>query len=494
MKKGKGFLALLFVLLFACNMQVFASETEVEHVYSAPTKFSWNYDNTCKALVECTLCEETHKTWLVCEVSEEYRASTCTEGGESIYTAIIEIGGTVYSDQKVETYTAIGHSFDDTVCRRCGATRNPASVVTIAKERTVTYCGKAYAIKVQDVEGSTGKVTYKYYLNESCTKLTTSKNSGASKNGGAPVQPGVYYVVATVAADDNYRETVTKPSKLIILPRKVLNYKAVNTSSGIKLTWSKREEADGYIIYARTSPTAKWARVAVLKGKDKTSFLKKDSTNGQKVYYNIVAYGDVYEGNDIVVISNKRSTDTQIIRLALTITNQNGSVKLKWKKCNDTKAKGYYIYRKRSGESKYTRVATISNRSTVSWTDKSSKTVKSGKKAQYYIKVYYGKSHSIVATSATYTNYYLSRPTASKSGDYIKWTKVSGASGYEIYEKNMDFTTYYEVSNTKTKCKVFDGWGQICAKVRAYKKVNGKYYYSAWSKERTSMDDIDFRR
>jgi len=318
--------------------------------------------------------------------------------------------------------------------------------------------------------------------------LTTSANSGAKKEGGAPVQPGIYYVKATVAADNNYRETVTEPSELIIRPRKALNLKAVNTAKGIKLTWSKREEADGYIIYRKTGPNAK-AATAVIEGKNKTSFVDTNWENGKKYYYNIVAYGEIYGNNDTVVISDKRASDIQAIHYDLTITNQNGSVKLKWKNNSNTGVKGYYIYRKRAGESKYTKAATISNPKTVTWTDKSSKTVTSGKKAQYYIKAYYGKSHSVVTKSAEYTNYYLSRPTLSISGDYLKWTKVSNAGGYEIYIDNSIWgDMYYDVSNKVTKYKASAGAED--AKVRAWKKVNGKYYYSAWSNKKNMLSDI----
>ena len=491
MKKTKRFLCLLLALLLTCNMQVFASD-EVEHVYGEP-KFVWEYSDYCYALAECLSCEESHKKEFMCDITDVYEAPTCTAQGKRTYTATVEINGVVYSDQSVITHNALGHSFEGTVCTRCGATRNQTTVVTMPAERTVTYSGNAYAIKVQKVEGSTGKITYKYYIDENCKRLTTASNSGAKKEGGAPVKPGYYYVIATVAADENYEEAVTPPSKLTILPRKVLNFKAVNTSSGIKLTWSKRDEVDGYYIYRRTSSTAKWSKIKTLEGKSNTSYTDTGRTNGKKYYYNIVSYKFTYDGwDEDIVLSNKRSKDTQVIHFDLKISNLNGGVKLKWQKCSDTSVKGYYIYRKRAGESKYTKAATISSRSTVTWTDKTSKTVQGGKKAQYYIKVYYGKSNSVVTKSAEYTNYYLGRPTASVSGDYIKWTKVSGASGYEIYENKMDMTIYHQVSNTKTKYKVFDDVGPIYAKVRAYKKVNGKYYYSAWSKEKSDMSDFDF--
>jgi len=492
MKKRRGLLWLLLALLLCCNMQVLASDTteevEPEHVYEF-TEFSWYLDNRCcRVWVKCRACEEAHNNIIECEVTSVVEEPTCTENGKITRTATIEINGNVYTDQKISTLEKLGHKFDDTDCVRCDAVRNPASVVTMVKERVVNYSGNAYVIKVQDVQGSTGEITYKYYVDKKCKKLTTSKNSGAKKEGGAPVQPGVYYVKATVAADDNYRETVTEASKLIICPRKVLNYKAVNTSKGIKLTWSKREEADGYIIYRKTSSGSK-AATAVLEGKNKTSFVDTGWENGKRYYYNIVAYGDIYGNDDTVVISDKRASDIQAIHYDLTITNQNGSVKLKWKNNSNSGVKGYYIYRKRAGESKYTKAATIKKAKTVTWTDKSSKTLKNGKKAQYYIKAYYGKSNSVVTKSAEYTNYYLSKPTLSVSGDYMKWTKVSGASGYEVYVDNSIWgDLYYDVSSKETKYKTSAGAGDV--KVRAFKKVNGKYYYSAWSNKKNMISEL----
>lgn len=493
MIKKKLFASVVTMLVVFWGMNVMASditdEPVQEHVYSEPV-FDWAGNMMCSATVECQSCEDVHKERYDCEITTEIIYPKCTEPGQKISTATVEIDGVVYTDKYYVELEAYGHKFEDTECKRCDAVRNPESEVTIPATRKVYYSGSTYTIKVKDVQGSTGEITYQHYMNKKCTVLTTAKNSGAKRDGGAPAQPGVYYVVATIAADDNYRETVTEPSKLTICPRKIQTLKAVNVSNGIKLTWSKREEADGYIIYIKTNPNSSGAAIAVIKGKNKTSFVDTGWTNGQKYYYNIVAYGDIYGDSDTVVISNKRDKNIQAIHYNINITNQNGSVKLKWKKSNDTGVKGYYIYRKRAGESNFTKVTTIKNPKTVTWTDKSSKTVVNGKKVQYYIKAYYGKSNSIVTKSAEYTNYYLSKPKASKSGDYIKWKKVSKASGYEVnYQSSIWGDVKEKVSNNVTKMDVYDSFNSW-ARVRAYKKVNGKYYYSAWSEKISKYEGL----
>jgi uncharacterized repeat protein (TIGR02543 family) len=72
------------------------------------------------------------------------------------------------------------------------------------------------------VEGSNpgnGNVTYTYYTNEACTVKTTSA-SGASSEGGQPVNAGVYYVKADVAATENYSKG-SGSKKFTITPKTI---------------------------------------------------------------------------------------------------------------------------------------------------------------------------------------------------------------------------------------------------------------------------------
>lgn len=86
------------------------------------------------------------------------------------------------------------------------------------------------------------------------------------------------------------------------------------------------------------------------------------------------------------------------------------------------------------------------------------------------------------------------KPTAIKKGFTVKWKKVSKqASGYEImYSTSKNFTkkttktslvkSYKTTSKKITKLKAKKTY---YVKVRTYKTVNGKKYYSAWSKVKT---------
>lgn len=58
-----------------------------------------------------------------------------------------------------------------------------------------------------DGETLTNAVDRTYYTDEACSIMTNKANSGAAREGGAPVNAGTYYCKATVAAGGNYAET-----------------------------------------------------------------------------------------------------------------------------------------------------------------------------------------------------------------------------------------------------------------------------------------------
>jgi hypothetical protein len=71
--------------------------------------------------------------------------------------------------------------------------------------KTAVYTGKTINIGKARVTGSKGKVTYAYYSDAKCTKkVSEHKNAG------------VYYVKASVAADDSYSAATSKAVKLTI--------------------------------------------------------------------------------------------------------------------------------------------------------------------------------------------------------------------------------------------------------------------------------------
>ena len=86
-----------------------------------------------------------------------------------------------------------------------------------------------------------------------------------------------------------------------------------------------------------------------------------------------------------------------------------------------------------------------------------------------------------------------SKATVTAKDDSVKVTikKVAGAEGYQIqYSRNSNFsngTTVSVKNNKKTveTCKRLTGSKKYYVRVRTYKEVNGKTYYSAWSAAKT---------
>ena len=99
---------------------------------------------------------------------------------------------------------------------------------------------------------------------------------------------------------------------------------------------------------------------------------------------------------------------------------------------------------------------------------------------------------AVVVPKLTITVPTLLKPKAYKKSFTAKWNKVSGITGYQVqYALNSKFTkskktvkitkaatVSKKVSKLKTKKKYY-------IRIRAYKTVGGKTYYSAWSKTKT---------
>lgn len=136
---------------------------------------------------------------------------------------------------------------------------------------------------------------------------------------------------------------------------------------------------------------------------------------------------------------------------------------------------------------------------------KASKKSNAGAKLTYSAGRVKPGTYKVVATGrgnykGTLTKYFKIkiRPTAFKSDSYgymnsyvvLKWTRraASQVDGYQIaYSKSSDFSGYKlktvrGASKYYVKFTPYSSWSYVYLKVRTYKKVGTKVYYSAWSK------------
>jgi len=144
-----------------------------------------------------------------------------------------------------------------------------ASSIKLAAQ-TKTYTGKAlaYTGKVSKT-GSSGKVTYAYYSDKSCKKAVKAANVKAA---------GVYYVKATVAADDNYKKatsdavkfTVAKAANPMVVKAvartaklATVKKKAVTVAAPLSFT----RKAQGKVTYAKVSGSSSALTVNKTTGK-----------------------------------------------------------------------------------------------------------------------------------------------------------------------------------------------------------------------------------
>lgn len=140
-----------------------------------------------------------------------------------------------------------------------------ASSVSLAP-RTVPYTGKAVSIGAAKVTGSTGKVSYTYYLDPACkNRIQPAEVKGA----------GVYYVKAFVEADAGWEAAVSSAVKLTIQKAEnPMRIKASSKKFKVKKSLKKKKSfkigaknAIGKVSY-KLSGKAKKAKIKVnAKGK-----------------------------------------------------------------------------------------------------------------------------------------------------------------------------------------------------------------------------------
>ena len=164
------------------------------------------------------------------------------------------------------------------------------------------------------------------------------------------------------------------------------------------------------------------------------------------------------------------------------IQNTADGVKITWGKVSG--ADKYYVYRKTGSNGKYSKIATVKGNSKVTYT---AKKAKSGKKYYYYVKAVNeagcssaSKSKSILYLADTT----LKTPSSTKKGIVLKWSKVTGAEGYQVYRKTGS-GSYEKIATVKgsTKVPYTDKKAKkgktYTYKIRAYKSKTTSAYSNA---------------
>ena len=303
------------------------------------------------------------------------------------------------------------------------------------------------------------------------------------------LEVGVYKVVYEVEDSDGNK--VRKEIKVTIKPESVSNVEAKSNSySSNKVTWSSIDNIDGYEVYRATSKNGTYSLRKTVTSQSSLSYTNTGLTTGKTYYYKVRAY-KVVNGENLYsdfseVASAKPQLSSPTGKASSASYNSN---KVTWNKVAG--ADGYEIYRATSQSGSYSLKKTVASGSNLSYTNTGLTTGKT-----YYYKV---RAYRLVNGKKVYSNYSdivsskpkLTTPTLTLSSGtkkvYVKWNKISGASGYEVYRGTSKSGTYKRVKTiSKGSTSTYTNSGLSSKKgyyykVRAYKTVNGKKVYSSYS-------------
>lgn len=341
------------------------------------------------------------------------------------------------------------------------------------------------------------------------TKVTTitSGSTISYTNTGLTTGKTYYYKIRAYAANGTTKVYTGYSSVVSVKPIPAKSTLKVASASynSIKVTWSKVTGASGYVLYRATSSNGSYSSIGTANSGNKVSYTNKSLSSGKVYYYKIRAFRTVsgkriYGSTSSVVYTKPIPAAPSTIKAAN--AGYNG-IKVSWSKV--TGAAGYQIYRSTSSNGSYTKVGTVTGNSKVSYTNTGLTT---GKAYYYKVRAYAKAGSSTVYGSASKAA--GAKPLLAKVGgakaastgyDRIKvsWTKVAGASGYEIYRASSSTGAYSRVKTVtsgSTVASTITGLGfnkTYYYKVCAYRTIGSSRVYGSYSsvvKAKTALSKV----
>lgn len=271
---------------------------------------------------------------------------------------------------------------------------------------------KSYGVKIgwSKNEYATGYQIYRATSkNGKYTKIGTNYYNATTTFKDTTAQSGkkYYYAVKSYVTYNGKEYTSPYSTVKSIVNMKTPTLTVTSYSNQAKLTWSKIENASGYKIYRATSKDGTYTRIKTITGNSTFKYWDKNVGNEKEYYYKINVYTKI-DGKNVYsecsAIEQKTALQKTVVKSAKNSSSKNV---ITWSKVSGVT--GYRIYRSTSENGKYTKIKTISNNSTFSYTDKN---LSLGKVYYYKIRAYKTKSgktqygqYSDIATIVTGSRY-----------------------------------------------------------------------------------------
>ena len=358
--------------------------------------------------------------------AEGYVIYRRTEGGS--YTEIGRTSGNTYSDTisaGIKYYYAVAvysGSRTEDKCPEAGVMYLAEPAVTGASNIT-----SGVQVKWSQVTGATGYIVYRKGAGKGWARIADIREGSTVNYTDTTAASGTTYTYTVRAYNKDTMSDWNSTKSLMRISDTTLTG-ASNITSGVQVKWSQVTGAAGYIVYRKGAGKG-WARIADIKSGSTVSYTDKTASSGTTYTYTVRAYNGNTMGDWHSAKSLMRISDTTVTGAS----NITSGVQVKWSRV--TGATGYIVYRK-SASGSWGRIADIKSGSTVSYTDT---TAASGTTYTYTVRAYNGSTmgdwHSTKSVKR------LSDPkltSASKvsGGINVRWTRVTGATGYIVYRKS----------------------------------------------------------
>jgi fibronectin type 3 domain-containing protein len=249
--------------------------------------------------------------------------------------------------------------------------------------------------------------------------------------------------------------------------------------NSVTLSYGSVHGASEYEIYRSTKKTSGFKKIATTSN---TSYTNKSLAVNSTYYYKVrgkqISSGKAYYTNWSSIFTKKTVIGKSTIKVSKKTYN---SVKLSWTKADG--ATKYKVYRSTKKTSGYKAIKTVTG---TSYTNKSLKTGTT----YYYKLVPYRGTAKGAATKIVSAKLVLSKPKVSYSTPVavgsvkVKWSKVSGASGYKLYRATSKSGNYKLIKTTKSTSytnKKLKNNKTYYYKVKAYRTVGSKRVHSSSS-------------
>jgi fibronectin type 3 domain-containing protein len=337
------------------------------------------------------------------------------------------------------------------------------------------------AIQWAAVTNADGYDLYRSGTKSGIYKLVKSVTTNSAYDEGLAVNVKYYYKIKAYRI---YTDKVFSPmsvlSTMVSIPAPIIRSVQQSSAVSAKITWSGMRGATGYELCRAANAEGPY----IYQGT--TTMLSLENTvpaAGQVYYYIVRSYSISGDSTLYSAYSNYQSVQIMATPVILSANVSNRTVYVTWAKVAG--ATGYVLYRSTAADGDYTLLKTLT---TCSYTD----SALSGEIGYYYkvkaYRLYQTKVFSALSDASKVAQ--MQAPSiqdVQQSGTNsatIKWTGVTGASGYQVYRStsaNGIFTNIQSITGTSYTNSSLPAGQTFYYKVRCFITISKSTAYSIYS-------------